>query len=88
MSEVPETKSQILFEIDCWEDIISSPKWTVFMKLVKDHIVHLQNEVNEKIDTGDCKGAGEARRAMRDMNKLHVLISNRLSNLRKQSDKK
>lgn len=87
MTKMPETKESALHEKHSWEDIIRDPKWIVYKRLVAEHCVYLQREVNIHLRNHEDRRAGEALRALDDCNKILDLISTRLKMLNDQLEK-
>lgn len=87
MSKLPETKVAILTEKHNWENIIHSDEWVVFRRLLKDHADYLQGEVNKCLRDHEDRRAGEVLRAMDDCNKILHLVTIRISEIQKASER-
>lgn len=87
MSKLPETKVAVLMEKQNWENIIHSEEWIVFRRLLKEHIDYLQNEVNHRLRNFEDRKSGESLRAMDDCKKMLDLVTIRISDLNKASEK-
>jgi len=80
---LPESKQQIVAEIDAWENIIHSESWAVYVRFLREHIIYLQREMNKKVEDRDFYGACESLGAIRDSQKMLDAVTKRLENLRK-----
>ena len=85
--KLPETKTQVLYDIDRWQNILISQEWVLYVNLVKEHCLYLQKEVNDHLRVHEDRQAGEALRALDDCKRLLDLVSNRMKALHDQTEK-
>lgn len=85
--KIPESKHQIVAEIDAWENIIHSESWAVYVRFLKEHIVFLQKEMNNKVEAQDFYGASASLGAIRDNQRMLDAVTKRLEILRKNVEK-
>ena len=85
--KIPETKQQIVSEIDAWENIIHSDSWAVYVRFLKEHIIYLQKEMNNRVEKQDFYGASATLGAIRDSQGMLDSVTKRLEILRKNAEK-
>lgn len=79
--KLPETPKACLFEKEQWENIIHTQEWVVYRNLLKEHLAHLQKEVNDHLRKHEDRFAAEALRAMDDSKKILDLVTTRIAEL-------
>lgn len=86
MTKELQTKTSKLYELEQWQDIIHSSEWRVFKKLLEEHKIYLQQEVNTFLRNHEDRKASETLRAMDDCSKILTIITNRIALLRTQTE--
>lgn len=69
-----------LFE---WKELIKTPEWRQFEKLIIKHINYLQEQVNRYVRQGDYRMADRAEAKMEDAVKIMDLVSEQIKALKK-----
>jgi len=75
-----------LQELDGIINLIKSPGWNGFVKVLKKHKQFLQGQVNLAVDKGDIMAATKSRAKMEDVDKILSLFQDRFNELNKQKE--
>ena len=86
MSKEPFENPQLL-ELATWEALIKSEEWGVYKKLCEDHKEYLTRECLMYIRKADFHNAVRAEAKVEDVDKKLVLITKRMTELRREGAK-